>query len=61
MAIGNNKKPDEYGYFGDCEFCHCNYAEPEINYYECECELTKNTCGTCHCPMEAKYTVKNID
>ncbi len=61
MAIGNNKKPDEYGYFGDCKFCHCNYAEPEIGYYECECELTGNTCCAAPCPMKAKYAVRKID
>lgn len=61
FPLNFEETPDEYGHYNSCTYAHTTYAEPETGYYEDLCELTKNTCGTCHCPMEAKYTVRNID
>lgn len=58
--IDTEEKPDEYGYFDSCIYAQVSYAEPEIGYYEVKCELTSKQCCEDHCPMEAKYTVREV-
>ena len=52
IPIDTEEKPDEYGYYDSCTYAQVNYAE--------KCELTGKQCYEDPCPMEAKYTVREI-
>ena len=46
---------------GKCEYDCVTYCEPDIGYYEHECELSGDICGGDHCPMAAKYKVTKME
>lgn len=46
---------------GQCKYGCVSYCEPDIDYYEYECELTGGTCVGDPCPMIAKYKVTRME
>ena len=46
---------------GQCKYGCVSYCEPDIDYYEYECELTGGTCVGDPCPMIAKYKVTKME